>query len=335
MAFSDPDGSTHAMSKKTIAFLAFRGFRMLDLVGPLETFDIANTVGGQYQVRILAKPSGSVMASNGLAVGGATALRDIDPTTMDTVIVAGGHAVHDQRSDQETISWLRDAARSARRVCSVCSGAFLLAEAGLLDGRRATTHWGSAARLASEFPDVIVDPNVLYQRADHIWTAAGITAGMDLALALVEDDHGHDVAMATAREMVVFLKRPGGQSQFSAELLAQERGGDRFDAVRSWIFANLDARLDIDSLADRAGMSRRGFQRRFAEAFGVPPAKFVERARVEAARRDLEDGADGIDRIAALRGFGDPERMRRAFHRVLGVSPADYRARFRDARNAA
>lgn len=323
------------MPAKTIAFLVYRGFRMLDLVGPMETFDIANRFGGAYRIKTIASVSGSVMASNGFPLGGAGSYRDFAFEEIDTLVVVGGYAVHDQRKDGELVAWLSTCAKSVRRICSVCTGAFLLAEAELLNGRRATTHWASAERLASEFPNVSVDPDVLYRRDGAVWTAAGVTAGMDLALALVEEDHGRDAAMATAREMVLFLKRPGGQSQFSAELLAQERGGDRFDSLRAWIFQNLNQKLDVETLADRAAMSRRGFQRRFSEAFAMPPAKFVERARVEAARRDLEDGADGVDRIAALRGFGDSERMRRAFHRVLGVSPADYRARFRDTDTAA
>lgn len=323
------------MSTKTVAFLVYRGFRMLDLVGPMETFDIANRLGGDYHIKTIATVSGSVMASNGFPLGGARAYRDLALADIDTLMVVGGYAVHDQLEDAELVAWLAASPSCVRRVCSVCTGAFLLAKAGLLEGRRATTHWASAGRLAVDYPNVTVEPDVLYQRDGSVWTSAGVTAGMDLALALIEEDHGRETALATAREMVVFLKRPGGQSQFSAELLAQERGGDRFDTLRTWIFQNLDQRLDVETLADRAGMSRRGFQRRFSEAFAVPPAKFIERARVEAARRDLEDGVDGVDRIAATRGFGDPERMRRAFHRVLGVSPADYRARFRDTETAA
>ena len=222
----------------------------------------------------------------------------------------------------------------ARRTASVCTGAFLLAEAGLLNGRRATTHWDDTVQLAREFPRISVQRDDIYVRDGQFVTAAGVTAGIDLALALIEEDFGRDVAMMTARMLVVYLKRPGGQSQFSQELSAQAKSSDRFERLRRWIFDNLDKSLTVEELADHAAMAPRSLARRFAQELGVTPAKFVEHARIDAARRDLEDSGLTIDKIAANRGFGGADRMRRSFQRSLGVSPQEYRDRFRGERTA-
>lgn len=317
------------MQPRDIAILLWPDFQMLDVTGPHEAFIIANGFApGSYRLTLLSG-SQPLQASSGLTLGPVQDLATANPGDFDTVLVPGGRGVQAARGDAALTAWIVAAEAQARRVCSVCSGAFLLAEAGLLNGKRAVTHWESVPRLTREFPKIEVEPDAIYCRSGKVWTSAGVTAGIDLALALIEEDLGRAVALATARELVVYLRRPGGQSQFSAELLAQEKAGDRFESFLAWLFDNLDQSLDIDSMADRAAMSRRSFQRRFAASFGTSPAKFVEKARIDAARRDLEASDLSVDQIAAARGFGDPERMRRAFQRHLNTAPADYRARFR------
>jgi transcriptional regulator GlxA family with amidase domain len=214
-------------------------------------------------------------------------------------------------------------------VASVCSGAFVLAAAGLLDGRRATTHWGWCDTLAESFPDVTVEPDCIFVRDGNVWTSAGVTAGIDLALAMVEEDAGREVALAIARRLVVFLKRPGGQSQFSAQLAGQLAEREPLVELQAWIADHLDADLSVERLAEMATMSVRNFSRTFAAEVGITPARFVERARVEGARRLLEESTASVDEVAARCGFGTAETMRRTFLRALRVSPSDYRRRFR------
>jgi transcriptional regulator GlxA family with amidase domain len=218
------------------------------------------------------------------------------------------------------LAYIRAARGRARRTASVCSGAFILAAAGLLDGRRATTHWGRAAELARAYPKVHIEPDRIFIRDRAIWTSAGVTAGIDLALALVADDLGEDVAKRAAQQLVVYYRRPGGQSQFSA-LLEADRPSSRFSPVLAWARARLDERLSVDRLADRAAMSPRHFARAFAAETGMTPAKAIERLRLEAAREQVESGAEPIEGIAACTGFTDPERMRRAFIRAFGQPP--------------
>lgn len=317
------------MSPRTTAFPLWPGFQVLDVTGPLEAFTLANRFAPGSYCPVLLANSPTPLSSSGLSLGPVQSFFDIRTDTIDTVLVPGGQGVHQARQDPSLLAWITGAHGKVRRLCSVCSGAFLLAETGLLAGRRAVTHWESVPRLAKEFPEIQVEPDAIFCHDGDIWTSAGVTAGIDLALAMIEEDCGRAVALATARELVVYLRRPGGQSQFSAELLAQEKTNNRFEVLMEWLFDNLDLPLDIDCLADRAAMSRRSFQRHFTEAFGTSPAKFVEKARVEAARRDLEASERTIEQIAAARGFQDPERMRRAFQRHLGLAPSDYRARFR------
>ena len=219
--------------------------------------------------------------------------------------------------------------RLAQRVTSVCTGAFLLAEAGLLAGRRVTTHWAYADELQRQFPEVIVDPEPIYVRDGHIVTSAGVTAGIDLALALVEEDIGRAAALAVARHLVVFLRRPGGQAQFSAQLRAQVAQRQPLREVQQWITERPAADLSVERLAARAGLSPRHFARSFTAETGVSPGQYVDQVRLEAARRGLEDTGDGIEQVARCCGYGTPEAMRRAFIRALGVSPAGYRQRFR------
>jgi transcriptional regulator GlxA family with amidase domain len=256
--------------------------------------------------------------------------RPADPP--DTLVVAGGQGARAAVADRELIAWLREAAPRVRRLASVCTGAFLLAEAGLLDGRRATTHWRACAALARDYPRVRVDPDPIFVRDGNVYTSAGVTSGMDLALALVEEDHGREVALGVARGLVLFLKRPGGQSQFSAQLSAQLASRQPIQELQAWIVENVHRDLSVDALAARAGMSPRNFARVFTREVGATPARFVEIARVEAARRRLEEeGGRGVEAVASECGFGSAETLRRAFLRRLRVSPADYRARFQPA----
>jgi transcriptional regulator GlxA family with amidase domain len=242
--------------------------------------------------------------------------------------VSGGD-VEAAANDPELRRWLRGMARRVRRLASVCSGAFVLAEAGLLDGRRATTHWAGLPILERRYPRIHVDADAIFVRDGRVYTSAGVTAGIDLALALVEEDLGRATALAVARRLVVFLKRPGGQSQFSRHLAAQTIEPGALRGVPEWILEHLDDDLPVERLARRAAMSPRNFARVFRRSTGLTPAKYVEHARVEAARRLLEDGADGLEAVAARCGFASGERMRRTFVRHVGVVPIDYRRLFR------
>jgi transcriptional regulator GlxA family with amidase domain len=250
---------------------------------------------------------------------------------VDTLLVAGGVGTAAALRDAELVRWIRTMAPRVRRLGSVCSGSFLLAEAGLLDGRRATTHWAWCATLAERYPAVTVASDPIFVRDGTIYTSAGVTAGMDLALALVEEDHGREVALDVARQLVMFLRRPGGQSQFSAQLAAQSAEREPLRDLQAWIGEHPEADLSVPALARRVAMSPRNFARVFTREVGVTPARFVESVRVEAARRRLEESAAGVDSVAAACGFGTAESMRRAFLRTVRVPPAAYRHRFRAA----
>ena len=317
---------------RSVAIVTFPGLQPLDVVGPAEVFGAATRLGlGEYRVRVVAREPGPVTASEGgyAIVPGTTTARWRGP--VDTLLVAGGGGVREALRDQELIAWLRSAAGRSRRVASVCTGAFLLAEAGLLDGCRATTHWAWCPDLARRYPAVEVDPEPIFVRDGWIWTSAGVTAGMDLALALVEEDLGADAAREVARWLVVFLQRPGGQAQFSSHLDAAPAGRPSLRELQGWIADNLAEDLRVEALAARACMSPRNFARAFRQETGLTPAAYVESIRVEAARQRLERGDEAVEAIAALTGFGTPETMRRAFARRVGVAPSEYRARFRRA----
>lgn len=308
--------------------LAFPAVQLLDVTGPLQVFASTNDlVGGRppYAVRIVAR-HGIVSASAGLALTAAP-LAAHDAAPVDTLIVAGGQGVDAAAADPVLVDWVRARAGRARRVASVCTGAFLLAATGVLDGRRAVTHWSFCAELARRYPAVRVEPDPIFVRDGAVWTSAGVTAGIDLALALVEQDLGRDVAMAVARYLVVFLKRPGGQAQFSATLSLQA-GEERFGELHRWMTANLTADLSLPALAIRAGMSERGFSRHYTATTGTTPARAVELLKVEAARQLLSDSALPVKRVAQRCGFGSEETMRRSFLRLLAATPQDYRARF-------
>jgi transcriptional regulator GlxA family with amidase domain len=308
--------------------------QLLDNAGPAQVFATAAELapaGAGYAISLVSRAGGVIATSSGIGI--ATVPWSTVRGPIDTVVVAGGPGTRAALTDRALLARLRAWSHRARRTCSVCTGAFLLAEAGLLDGKRAATHWSRCGQLAARYPRVRVEPDPIFVRDGDVWTSAGVTAGIDLALALVEDDLGHDLAMTVARGLVVFLKRPGGQSQFSAPLSAQmtaQTAGDAngLDALHAWMSEHLGADLRVERLAARAGMSPRTFARVYAGTVGTTPAKTVERLRVEAARRALEDGRAPIKQVAHRCGFGDEERMRRAFVRRLGVSPSEYRERF-------
>ncbi len=316
---------------RVIELLAFPAVQLLDVAGPLQVFASANDLlagpgrAQPYAPRVVAQGDLGVVASAGLGLAAAP-LPPVD-AALDTLMVAGGQGVQAAAADPVLVEWVRARAMRARRLASVCTGAFLLAASGLLDGRRAATHWSLCAELARTFPAVRVEPDPIFVRDGPVWTSAGVTAGIDLALALVQQDLGRSVALAVARYLVVFLKRPGGQAQFSAALSLQA-AEDRFGALHEWIDAHLADDISLPILADRAGMSERSFSRRYVEATGLTPGRAVERLRVEAARRLLSEQRLPVKRIAQRCGFGSEETMRRSFLRLLAATPQDYRARF-------
>ena len=317
---------------RRIWIVAFPEAQLLDVTGPWEVFAAANRVGEprtpRYELCVVAPSAGPVTTSGGLAV---VAQRSLANATgpVDTLIVAGGVGTRPHRHDPRLVPWLTRTARRARRVASVCTGAFLLAEAGLLDGRRATTHWAMCETLQRRFPAVRVEHDPIFVRDGHVVTSAGVTAGIDLALELVEEDCGRDVALTVARWLVMFLRRPGGQSQFSAQLSAQVAERDGLRDVQAWIADRPEDELTVPALARRAGMSPRNFARAFRRETGVTPAAYVEAQRVEAARRLLESTTRSVAQVATACGFTRVETMHRAFQRVLHVPPAQYRRHFR------
>jgi transcriptional regulator GlxA family with amidase domain len=308
-----------------VVIVAYPDVQSLDVTGPAEVFAAAS---GEYQVDVVAPLAGVVRASSGVALWADGALAEVGEP-IDTLVVAGGEGTATVVADEAFVAAIRRLAPRCRRVASVCSGAFVLAAAGLLDGRRATTHWGWCDVLAGAFPSVTVEPDRIFVRDGDVWTSAGVTAGIDLALAMVEEDVGREVALAVARRLVVFLKRPGGQSQFSAQLAGQLAERQPLGELQAWIADHLDEDLSVEHLASRAAMSVRNFSRTFRRDVGVTPARFVERARVDGARRFLEESVASVDEVAARCGFGTPETMRRTFLRSLHVTPTDYRRRFR------
>ncbi len=311
-----------------VVILAYPDLVILDLAGPAQVFTAATTLLAErgrpgYRLTLVAATPGPIVTSSGLAVIAAALATAPRP---DTFLIPGGPGARLPPA-AGLRAWLTRTARAARRTASVCTGAFLLAETGLLAGRHVTTHWRHGDELQARFPDLRVDPDPIFLRDGKFWSSAGISAGIDLALALVEADHGRDLAMAVARQLVVFLRRSGGQSQYSAAFAAQA-AATPFAALHDWLLEHLDTDLTVERLAARAGMTARTFARRYQAAIGITPAKQIERLRVEAARRALEQDDVAVAEIARRTGFGDEERMRRAFHRQLGVPPRAYRQRF-------
>jgi transcriptional regulator GlxA family with amidase domain len=316
---------------RVVEILAYPAVQLLDVAGPLQVFTTANELAARvgqaplYAPRVVAAGDPVVTASAGLGLVAAP----LSPkrTALDTLLVAGGAGVQAAAADPVVLNWLRARAKRARRIASVCTGAFLLAASGLLNGRRATTHWMYCDELARRYPAIRVEPDPIFLRDGAIWTSAGVTAGIDLALALVEEDAGRALALAVARHLVMFLKRPGGQAQFSM-VLSLQGAEDRFGALHNWMVGRLGDDLSLPALARKAGMSERSFSRHYAEATGITPARAVERLRVEVARRLLSDTRLPVKRIAARCGFGSEETLRRSFARQLAATPQDYRARF-------
>jgi transcriptional regulator GlxA family with amidase domain len=303
--------------ERHIGFFVYPGFVLLDLSGPLEAFSTANLVApGSYRFSFMSVAGGPVPCSSGLTVSTGTT----SAAGLDTFIVVGDPGLSDGDTPEAALEFLRAASASARRTASVCMGAFLLAQCGVLDGRKATTHWRWAPVMQEKFPSVRVDGDRIFVNDGGIWTSAGMSAGIDLALALIEEDLGRELAQTVARMMVVYYRRPGGQLQYSS-LLDLDPGSDRIRRALVFAREHLADPLSVEALAEVAGLSVRQFSRAFAAATGIPPAKAVERLRAEAARPRVEGSGEALERIAAAVGFGDAERMRRAFLRTFGQSP--------------
>ncbi len=336
LSFVKNADTTNAAVNRRVAILVYPGVDLLDVAGPSEIFGAARRAvaaaggpaGAGYSLELLAASRGLAVQTEStvalLAHRSYAARRD----PIDTLLVAGGLGCLEAAKDQKLLRWLRRTAPRVRRLGSVCTGAFLLAAAGLLDGRRATTHWRWCRQLAQQYPKVEVDPDPIFIRDGGVITSAGITAGMDLALALVEEDFGRAVALWIARHLVLFARRPGGQSQFSVLLELQAADREPLRDLQAWVAGHLDEDLSVERLAGRVHMSPRNFARVFRRQVGWTPARFVERLRVEAVRRRLEETDAGLARLARECGFGSPDSLRRSFVRVLRVAPADYRRRF-------
>lgn len=320
---------------RDVVILAFDDAQLLDIAGPAQVFATAAEMAGDaaappYRVTVVSQAGGPVATSSGIAIMSEPLAR-FRGRAIDTLIVSGGAGVEAAARNAGVIAWVRRASATARRTCSVCTGAFILAAAGLLSGKRAVTHWRSCGDLAARYPDIAVETDPIFVEDGPVWTSAGVTAGIDLALALVERDMGRRLALQVAQRLVVFLKRPGGQSQFSAALEAQSSDDGDFGDLHDWIADNLDADLRVEHLAERAGMSVRNFARLYRACTGTTPAKAVAAMRVEAARVMLEESAVPVSAVARRCGYGDEEAMRRAFVRGLGVAPGHYRNRFAHA----
>ncbi len=315
--------------QRHIVFVVFPNALLLDLSGPLAAFELSCETAPRdmapYRLTVASITGGLVRTSSGLEIM-TRPMGEIDD--LDTLLVVGGPGVHEAARHPELVGWLADNARRTRRLCSVCTGAFVLASAGLLKQRKVVTHWGSCQLLQDSYPELTVSPDAIFERDGSIWTSAGVTAGIDLALAMIEEDRGRAEAIRVAKRLVVFLKRAGGQTQFSVPLALQEADDGGFEVLHRWMEDHLGADLRVETLAQRVGMSPRTFARIYAARTGRTPAKVVEEMRLEAARRALEETRQSIKEIAKRCGFLDEERMRRAFRRRLGVSPHDYRAKF-------
>lgn len=328
---------------RRIGFLVYPDCQSLDLSGPFEAFHWADLMLGVlgrakapvYQSLVIAEASGPVRTMSGLEIVATDSYHEIVGGGLDTLIVMGGTGCEDASLDASLVAWVRSVAPKTRRIVSICSGAFILAAAGLLHRRRATTHWIYADRLAKAYPSVEVDASLLFVRDGNVYTSGGITAGIDLALALVEEDLGTEAMLGVARHLLVFPRRPGGQSQFRGHSSIIECPiRPNFSELQAWMLAHPEADLGVPALANRMAMSERNFSRLFRSETGHTPAEFAERARADAARYKLEQSCAPIETIATECGFGNTERMRRTFQRLFEISPADYRARFRSTLNA-
>ena len=315
-----------------IGVLVFPGFQLLDAAGPISVFEIAARLAGKAaSIKLIAVRPGPVRSSSGVEM---LARRAGSASAFTTLIVAGGEGVQEAMTCKTTQALLRAAARRDIRLASVCSGAYLLAEAGLLDGRRATTHWRRTRHFLSSYPQVKLEPDRIFVRDGNIWSSAGITAGIDLALAMAAEDFGDAIAQQAARHLVLYQRRGGGQSQFSS-LLELKAPTGRFASLLTWAREHLDAPLTVEDLADQAGMSSRHFTRAFIAETGTTPSKAVERLRIDVARQRVQSSSEAIERVAQATGFRDPERMRRAFIRAFGQPPQSLRRAAKTGASAA
>jgi transcriptional regulator GlxA family with amidase domain len=310
-----------------IGILIFPDFQLLDAAGPISVFEIAGRYAGAgsstkaIAIKVLAVTPGPVRSTSGVEL----VARGFKPSgAISTLIVAGGEGVHAAATCEKTLAFVRGMAKRGVRVASVCSGAYILAEAGLLDGRRATTHWQRTRHFLAAYPKVKLEPDRIFVRDGNIWSSAGISAGIDLALAMAAEDYGDEIAQKTARQLVLYHRRSGGQSQFSS-LLELKAAGGRFGPLLAWAREHLDAPLTVEDLAEQAGMSSRHFTRAFIAETGTTPSKAVERLRIEVARQRVQSTGEAIERVAESTGFRDPERMRRAFIRAFGQPPQSLR----------
>ena len=307
--------------RRRLAFLLFPDFQLLDAAGPISAFEIAERYApGTYQLEVVARSAGAVPSTSGVSMNARGLPR---AAGIDTLVIAGGEGSRPACQDARLVKFVARCGAAARRVASVCSGAYLLAATGLLDGRPATTHWTRCADLARKFPRVRVEADRIFVQSGKFWSSAGITAGIDLALALISEDLGETIARKVARQLVVYYRRPGGQSQFST-LLELERADGRFAPLLDFMRNNLRARLSVEMLAAQACMSPRNFARTFQAETGTSPARAVMRLRAETARAQLERGGSSVQQVAASCGFGDPERMRRAFVSLFGRPPSEW-----------
>ncbi|MFD1158914.1 GlxA family transcriptional regulator [Roseovarius aestuarii] len=326
------DGATSEL--KRVVIVIYPGVTLLDAAGPAQVFSSANTAlervgeAPYYEVVLMSPLGGDIETDTGVVLKTASLL-DVSEQPIDTLVVSGGEGVFDVLDEAEFLEWISKAFGSSRRMATTCMGAFVAANAGLLNGRNVSTHWRYTTELQRQCPEANVQKDPLFVRDGKLWSAAGVTAGIDLSLAMVEEDHGHQIAMQVAQALVVFFKRPGGQSQFSDVLAAQQEDeGGKFTRLLAWIASNLHQNLDVETLAHRAGMSPRTFARKYTQRIGVSPAKSIEMFRVEAAKQLLMQGELPFADIAINTGLTDEQRLRRAFLRHVGVSPADYRKKF-------
>jgi transcriptional regulator GlxA family with amidase domain len=322
--------TTISAMSKTIAFLIYDRFQLLDAAGPITAFEISThgVAPAPYSISVIA-PERGLITSSALINMHAESMHS--EQNIDTLVVIGGTGAPQAATCPMLLKFVREQAKRARRICSVCTGAYILAAAGLLDGRNATTHWDWTANFARTFPKVKLNPDQIYTQDGNIWTSAGITAGIDLALALIAEDLGEPVAKRVAQKLVVYYRRPGGQSQFS-ELLNMAQPESRFSPLCAWIRVHVGEPLPVERLAQHLHMSPRNFARLFLRETGLTPAKAVEKIRLEVARELIERGDESMEMIAEATGFGDTERMRRSFNRVFGQPPRSLRRIVRSRR---
>jgi len=320
------------MKPKHIVILGYEGVMGLDLVGPMEAFGSAQLNTSKdarepcYRVTIATLQAKTFRSEFGLALAGEKLLPTV--RDIDTLLVPGGRGLREADNHRKLTAWLQKSAGSIRRIASICTGIYGLAPSGLLDGRKVATHWKFASDLAKRFPKLKVDPSALYVKDGKFWTAAGVTAGIDLSLALIEEDFGPEVALSVARELVVYMKRPGGQEQYSEPLRFQLQSRSRFADLLPWMLGHLDQDLSVEALAERVSLCPRQFSRRFIQEFGSSPASFVRRLRLDEARQRLSAPDCTVEGVARSVGFSDSDNFRRAFERCFGIAPSAYRGRF-------